>query len=35
MNLNTVDIVNGELVVVPGLLNRREAERTLFLTADA
>lgn len=26
--------VNGELVVVQGLLNRREAERALFLTAD-
>jgi lysozyme len=26
--------VNGALVVVPGLLNRRQAERTVFLTAD-
>jgi lysozyme len=27
--------VNGQHVVVPGLLNRRQAERTIFLTADA
>lgn len=26
--------VDGKLVVVQGLLNRREAERTIFLTAD-
>jgi len=26
--------VDGNLVVVPGLLNRRNAERTMFLTAD-
>jgi lysozyme len=27
--------VNGEVVVVPGLLNRRKAEQALFLTADS
>lgn len=26
--------VNGELVVIPGLLKRRQSERELFLTAD-
>lgn len=27
--------VNGQLVVIPGLLNRRQAERSIFLTPDA
>jgi hypothetical protein len=27
--------VDGQLVVVQGLYNRRVAERTIFLTADA
>ena len=27
--------VDGKLVVIQGLLNRREAERTIFLTADS
>jgi lysozyme len=27
--------VNGELVVVPGLLKRRQAEQVVFLTADS
>jgi|SRR5271163_2191572 len=27
--------VNGQLVVIPGLLNRREAEQAIFLTPDA
>ncbi|HEX3672669.1 MAG TPA: glycoside hydrolase family protein [Rhizomicrobium sp.] len=26
--------VNGQKTVIPGLLNRRTQERTLFLTAD-
>ena len=26
--------INGQLVVVPGLLKRRQQERTIFLTAD-
>jgi lysozyme len=26
--------VDGQLVVIQGLLNRRQAERTVFLTAD-
>jgi lysozyme len=28
-------VVDGQLVVVPGLLKRRQQERTIFLTADA
>ena len=28
-------VVDGQLVVVPGLLKRRQEERTIFLTSDA